>query len=107
MNTATDTMDKLIERYTSGAMSPAEERAFLTRAGNDPALRELLNAEQSIQSAFAKDRTELFTHSSGAYQRFLARTAAPSEAPLDATGVGSTGLAVSSFLKYSARLSVR
>lgn len=47
--------DRTIERYINGRMGPAERREFLKRAETEPAIQRMLQAEQVIGSAIARD----------------------------------------------------
>lgn len=51
-----DSRNQLVERYLAGAMGPEESRSFLARAGRDPELGRLLEAERVIAGAIARDR---------------------------------------------------
>lgn len=79
----------LIERYTSGAMSPSEEHELFARAGQDPELQRHLQAEQLIGSAVRRERSAMPGPSAGSRAQFLTMLAAvSSEIPPAAAPTG-------------------
>lgn len=54
-----DDSERIVERYASGRMTPAEQEEMLSRAASDEKLGRLLDAEQSVMRAISRDRAVL------------------------------------------------
>ncbi|MBI5647661.1 MAG: hypothetical protein HY962_12090 [Ignavibacteriae bacterium] len=96
-------MERLIEKYFDGALSPAERLDFERLAAGDPALMRSIQAEGSIREVFARDRARMHTDS-GALQTHLAgmlKQVPGTPASLPAAGGASTWLGAAATIKIT------
>ncbi len=96
-------MERLIEKYFDGALSPAERLDFERLAAGDPALMRSIQAEGSIRDVFARDRARIQTDS-GALQTHLAgmlKQVPGTPGALPAAGGASTWLGAAATIKIT------